>query len=634
MKLTSSQLIAVEHFKGPAIVLAVPGAGKTTMILHRIKRLIDRGVDPKNILTITFSKAQAIDIKMRYNIMFGGENVLFSTIHAFCYSIVRDYSRKSGKSLSLIDSNLKKKYEILRDIYRDVNKTYPTEERIETAISEVGYCKNMMLSPNSFAKLKRCDTDNFVKFYETYEKYKKDKNLIDFDDMINLSYEILKSDATIRKKYRDRFKFIQLDEGQDTSRSQFQVLKLLAKPDNNLFVVADDDQSIYGFRGANTEELFNLQKEYDDIATFYMEENFRSTKNIVNIANIFIAQNEKRFDKTVFTSNPFAKPVNIIKVKEPKDQYEFIEKELQKGVGDIAVLYRNNLSSIGLVEYFERRDYDFNIKDKKTKFFSHFITKDILDILNFSRDLSDIDLYEKFYFKLDGYISKKHIEYLKKNRGKNIFNILKDYPGLPSFYHKNINKLLVGFRKIARSDVYEAINYIDREMGYGNYLKENSKRFMETEASLNEYLYYLKLIAKSTKTLDLFIGRLKELEYDLLKSRNDNAKLTFSTIHSAKGLEFSRVFVVDLYEGTLPSTASIDTIGEDEELFCEERRLFYVAMTRAKKELYLMYSHYTNGRKNEISSFVTDLETLAGEKNGFIWRDKKNNLYKRWNAHK
>lgn len=634
MKLTSSQLIAVEHFKGPAIVLAVPGAGKTTMILHRIKRLIDRGVDPKNILTITFSKAQAIDIKMRYNIMFGGENVLFSTIHAFCYSIVRDYSRKSGKSLSLIDSNLKKKYEILRDIYRDVNKTYPTEERIETAISEVGYCKNMMLSPNSFAKLKRCDTDNFVKFYETYEKYKKDKNLIDFDDMINLSYEILKSDASIRKKYRDRFKFIQLDEGQDTSRSQFQVLKLLAKPDNNLFVVADDDQSIYGFRGANTEELFNLQKEYDDIATFYMEENFRSTKNIVNIANIFIAQNEKRFDKTVFTSNPFAKPVNIIKVKEPKDQYEFIEKELQKGVGDIAVLYRNNLSSIGLVEYFERRDYDFNIKDKKTKFFSHFITKDILDILNFSRDLSDIDLYEKFYFKLDGYISKKHIEYLKKNRGKNIFNILKDYPGLPSFYHKNINKLLVGFRKIARSDVYEAINYIDREMGYGNYLKENSKRFMETEASLNEYLYYLKLIAKSTKTLDLFIGRLKELEYDLLKSRNDNAKLTFSTIHSAKGLEFSRVFVVDLYEGTLPSTASIDTIGEDEELFCEERRLFYVAMTRAKKELYLMYSHYTNGRKNEISSFVTDLETLAGEKNGFIWRDKKNNLYKRWNAHK
>ena len=614
MNLTASQLKAVDHFEGPALVLAVPGAGKTTMILHRTKKLIEKGVDPKSILTITFSKAQAVDIKMRFIEMDGDKFVHFSTIHAFCYSIVRDYAKKYGKSLSLIDSNLKKKYEILRDIYKSVNNTYPTEERVETAISEVGYCKNMMLSPKSFAKSKRCETDNFVKFFETYEKFKKDKGLIDFDDMINLSYEILKNDSAILKKYRDRFKFIQLDEGQDTSRSQFQVLKLLAKPNNNLFVVADDDQSIYAFRGANTEELFKFQREYDDIATFYMEENFRSTKNIVNIANIFISQNEKRFEKTVITNNPFDKPVNIIKLKEPKDQYDFIEKELEKDKGDIAVLYRNNLSSIGLVEYFERKNYSFNIKDKKTKFFSHFITRDILDILNFSRDLSDIDLYEKFYFKLKGYISKRHIEYLKRNRGKNVFNILKNYPDLPSYYHKNINGLPAGSKKIARVDVYEAIDYIDKEMGYGDYLKENAKRFMETESTLNEYLYYLKLIAKSTKSLDLFIGRLKELEYDLLKAKDAGAKLTFSTIHSAKGLEFSRVFVVDLYEGTLPSTSSIEDLREDPELYEEERRLFYVAMTRAKRELYLMYSHYTNGRKNEISSFVTDLETLAGAK--------------------
>ena len=612
MNLTPSQLKAVDHFEGPALVLAVPGAGKTTMILHRTKKLIERGVDPKSILTITFSKAQAVDIKDRFVGMDGDRTVHFSTIHAFCYSIVRDYSKKSGKSLSLIDSNMKKKYEILRDIYRSVNNSYPTEERIETAISEVGYCKNMMLSPQSFAKSKRCDTDNFVKFFETYEKFKKDRGLIDFDDMINLSYDVLKNDPAIIKKYRDRFKFIQLDEGQDTSRSQFMVLKLLAKPNNNLFVVADDDQSIYGFRGANTEELFKLKDEYKDIKTFYMEDNFRSTKNIVNIANIFIGQNEKRFEKTLVTDNPFDKPVSIIKVKEPKDQYALIEEELKKEDGDIAVLYRNNLSSIGLVEYFERKNYEFNIKDKKTKFFSHFITRDILDILNFARDLSDIDLYEKFYFKLKGYISKRHIEYLKRHRGKNIFNILKDYPDLPSYYNKNINGLLVGFKKIARVDVYEAIDYIDKEMGYGDYLRENAKRFMETEATLNEYLYYLKMIAKSTKSLDLFIGRLKELEYDLLKARDTDARLTFSTIHSAKGLEFSRVFVVDLYEGTLPSTSSIEGLREDPDLYEEERRLFYVAMTRAKRELYLMYSHYTNGKKNEISSFVTDLETLAG----------------------
>lgn len=616
MKLTSSQLKAIEHIDGPAIVLAVPGAGKTTMILHRTKKLIDLGIDPKSILTITFSKAQAVDIQNRFYKMDAVHKPYFSTIHAFCYSIIRDYANKVGRVYNLIDSNISKKYEILRGIYMKVNSDYPTEDRIETAISEVGYCKNAMISPKSFAKSKRCETQNFEKFYNSYEKYKEEKNLIDFDDMITKSYAILKEDASIRKKYRDRFKYIQLDEGQDTSKSQFLVLKLLAKPDDNLFVVADDDQSIYGFRGANPNELFKLKEDYKNLKTFYMQDNFRSTKNIVNISNIFIEQNKNRFEKTLVTDNPFKNPVSIIKVKEPRNQYKIIEDEINKSDLDTAILYRNNLSSIGLVEYFERKNYNFNIKDKKTKFFSHFITRDILNILEFSRDLSDIDLYEKFYFKLIGYISKRHIEYLKKHRGKNVFNILKGYPGLPPYYHKNINNLLVGFKKIARSDVYTAINYIDKEMGYGDYLRDNAKRLKETVPSLNEYLYYLKLIAKNVDSYELFIGRLKELEYILKKPKDSDAHITFSTIHSAKGLEFSRVFVVDLYEGTLPSSTSIDALGEDEDLFEEERRLFYVAMTRAKDELYLMYSHYTNGNKNEVSSFLSDLETLAGEDNG------------------
>lgn len=617
MELTSSQLKAIEHLEGPAIVLAVPGAGKTTMILHRTKKLIDMGIDPKNILTITFSKAQAIDIQNRFSLLDSINKPYFSTIHAFCYSIIRDYANKNGRVYNLIDSNISKKYEILRGIYTKVNNEYPTEEKIETAISEVGYCKNMMIGIRSFAKSKRCETPNFERFFNAYEKFKNEKNLIDFDDMITKSYEILREDASIRKKYRDRFKYIQLDEGQDTSKSQFMVLKLIASPDNNLFVVADDDQSIYGFRGASPKELFKLKEDYKDIKTFYMEDNFRSTKNIVNISNIFIEQNKNRFEKTLVTDNPFENPVNIIKVKEPKDQYKIIEDEIKKDGKDIAVLYRNNLSSIGLVEYFERKNYSFNIKDKKTKFFSHFITRDILNILEFSKDLSNIDLYEKFYFKLIGYISKRHIGYLKKHRGKNIFNILKGYPGLPPYYHKNINSLLVGFKKIARSDVYTAINYIDKEMGYGEYLKDNAKRLRETEHSLNEYLYYLKLIAKNAKSYELFVGRLKELEYILKKPKDSDTNITFSTIHSAKGLEFSRVFVVDLYEGTLPSSSSIDALGEDDDLFEEERRIFYVAMTRAKEELYLMYSHYTNGNKNEISSFLSDLETMAGENDGF-----------------
>lgn len=613
MLLTDNQKKATEHFDGPAIVLAVPGAGKTTILLYRIRRLIERGVDPKRILTITFSKAQALDIKNRFSKLCPNSSSNFSTIHAFCYQIVRDYAKKSGKTYNLIDSNIPKKYEIMRSVYRQVNNSYPTEEVVETAFKEIGYCKNTMLSPSSYQKSKTCETSNFAKVFETYESYKNSHNLIDFDDMIIKALEILKKDKSILSKYRNRFEFIQVDEGQDTSHSQFLVIKMLARPKNNFLVVADDDQSIYGFRGANPSELLKLQDEYKDIDTIFMENNFRSSKNIVNTSNIFIDQNKDRYKKSIVTDNDFNEPVSIIKVKEPRDQYEFIKREVDGFRGDVAVLYRNNLSSIGLVEYFERNSIPFNIKDKKTKFFSHFITRDILDILNFSRDLSNIDLYEKFYYKLFGYISRKHIDYLKKHPGKNIFNVLREYPYLPEYYHKNLVKLNSSFRKLARLNVYNAINYIEKEMGYGDYLKENSKRFRETYESLNEYLYYLKLIAKNAASLELFMGRLKELEYILSKPKDSDAKITFSTIHSAKGLEFSKVFVVDLYEGTLPSSTSIDMLSETDDLYEEERRIFYVAMTRAKSELYLMYSHYRNGQKNEISSFLKDLETLARE---------------------
>lgn len=613
MLLTENQLKAIEHFEGPAIVLAVPGAGKTTILLHRTKRLIERGVDPAQILTITFSKAQALDIKNRFSELCPKVISNFATIHAFCYRIVRDYAMKKGKTYNLIDSNVAQKYEIMRSIYRQANNAYPTEEVLETAFMEIGYCKNAMLRPTSYAKNKNCETSNFVKVFNLYEDYKNQHNLIDFDDMIIKAYYILKSDKPLCNKYRNMFKFIQLDEGQDTSHSQFLVLKLLSKPNDNFLVVADDDQSIYGFRGANPHELLNLQKEYKNIKTLFMENNFRSSKNIVNTSNIFIDQNKDRYKKNIITDNSFNEPVSIIKVKEPKNQYEFIKKEIENYDGDVAVLYRNNLSSIGLVEYFERNNIKFNIKDKKTKFFSHFITRDMIDILNFSRDLSNIELYEKFYYKLIGYISRKHIDYLKKHPGKNIFNVLKEYPYLPDYYHKNINKLNSCFKRVSRSNVYDAINFIDKEMGYGNYLKENSKRFRETIESLNEYLYYLKLIAKNSASIELFLGRLKELEYILKKPKESDVKVTFSTIHSSKGLEFSKVFVIDLYEGTLPSNTSLDLLGEDESLFEEERRIFYVAMTRAKKELFLVYSHYRNGIKNDMSSFLKDLETLAGD---------------------
>lgn len=613
MKLTKEQLKATMHIDGPALVLAVPGAGKTTMILNRIINLKDRGISTDRILTITFSKAAAIDMKNRYMIMTNDKGAKFSTIHGFCYSIILDYMRLRGINISLIDSNPKIKYELLKKIYYEVNKSYPTDDRMETAINEISFCKNLFLNPREYEKRRECETLNFEKFFNLYDNYKKENNLIDFDDMITKSVKILNEDDYIRNKYRKRFDYIQLDEGQDTSYAQFLVLKTLAKPKDNFFIVADDDQSIYGFRGASPKYLLNLEKEYKNITKYYMEENFRSSKNIINISNVFIEQNENRFKKTIVTNNPYKEPVNIVKLKNNREEYNFIIEKL-KDYKDTktAILYRNNLCAIGLCEYFERNNIKFNIKDKKNRFFNHFIVQDILNIIEFSKDLSDINKYEKIYYKLNGYISKKHISYLKKNPGKNLFIKLMSYPYLPEYYMKNISNLNRDFKRLKNMNIKSQIAFIENEMGYGEYLKSNANRLGSSYNNLMEYLYYLKLISEDRNDLDEFIGRLKYLDHILREPTNEDYKLTLSTLHSSKGLEFDNVFIVDLVEGTIPSNKSIENLREDPNLYEEERRLFYVGMTRAKKNLYLMYPHTTNNNENKMSSFLLDLETLEG----------------------
>ncbi|MDO5715940.1 MAG: ATP-dependent helicase [Tissierellia bacterium] len=611
MKLTKEQQLATKHMEGPALVLAVPGSGKTTMLIYRTLQLIQQGIAPNKILTITFSKASALDMKKRFLQMSQEKNIVFSTIHAFCYGILRDYGRIHGKKYLLLDSNPAKKYNLLRQIYQRINHTYCTEEKMETAFAEISYVKNRMINPQSFAKDRNCDTLNFDLLYADYERAKQMKNLIDFDDMITETYRILREDAYLRRKYRLQFDFIQIDEGQDTSYSQFQLIKLLVQPKNNLFIVADDDQSIYSFRGADPQGILNLKDEYPNLKTYYMEENFRSSKNIVNLSNYLIHKNETRFHKSLRTNNPYNSPVNLLKMKDAKDQYDYILQKIQERPEENhAILYRNNLTAIGLVEYFERNQMEFNLKDRRNKFFNHFIVTDLLNILNFADDLSQIELYETFYYKLKGYISKRHIAYLRSHPGKNIFSILLEYPGLPEYYKKNISRLAQDFKKLSHMNFSKTISFIEKDLGYGDYLMENCKRLGQTPITLMEYLYYLKLIAEEQNNSIAFVGRLKHLEFLLKKSQSPNSKVLFSTIHSAKGLEFDNVYIIDLMEGNLPSSKSLEEKSKDPSLLEEERRLFYVAMTRAKKNLYLLYPHYRNGQENLESRFLMELQEM------------------------
>jgi DNA helicase-2/ATP-dependent DNA helicase PcrA len=618
MELSKIQKRAINHKNGPALVLAVPGAGKTTVIIHRTHKLIfDENIKPDRILSITFSKASALDMKNRYLKFFRGEGSLppFTTIHSFCYKIIRDYMSKQSTRYSIIENEKDhlNKFNIVKNLYFKINNSQITEEKLDSFISYVGFIKNTMISPSDFINTKKVDFERFYELYTEYEEYKKENHLLDFDDMLGLSFELLKTHPKALNYYRKSFDYIQLDEGQDTSKLQYEIIKLLAYPNSNLFVVADDDQSIYGFRGASPDELLNFKRDFPKGEIFFMQDNFRSSKNIVSMSNNFIHQNKKRYAKEITTSNPYIGPIEVVKFKTILDQYSFIINDLKDKDETVAILYRNNLSALGLLNIFEKNDISFYIRDVKLKFFNHWIIKDILSFMELSLNQDDVSLYESVYYKTKGYISKKMVTWLKtKNINGTIFGQLVKYPGLPEYYKKNIRELEIDFRKLSKLSPYNSINYIMKNLDYENYLRENSMKFGSTFQNLIEMIFYLKLIAKETTDLQDFKDRLEKLNKELFTSTKNESKLTLSTIHSAKGLEFDNVYIIDLIDGSFPSTNSIEYLeNKNPSLYEEERRLFYVAMTRAKKSLHLLSYASIEDKTTEASRFLKELQISA-----------------------
>ncbi|WP_138159632.1 ATP-dependent helicase [Peptoniphilus catoniae] len=603
MNLSKQQLKAIDHDQGPALILAVPGAGKTSILLYRTLKLIKSGTDPKRILTITFSKAASLDINRRFQHIYKDNfnKPVFSTIHALCYGIVLDYARLRGKKYTLIESGSSSKFKIISDIYYSLNRKYLSEENIEEILNKISYFKNSMKNPQD----EKTNIPNFMQIYLNYEYYKKSKGLIDFDDMILLSLEILKKENYILNKKRSAYDYLQLDEGQDTSIAQFEVIKLLASPKNNLLIVADDDQSIYGFRGASPDYLLKLKEIYKNLKFYYLENNFRSSKNIVNTSKLFIKKNTNRFNKKISTLNDYIDPVNIVKVERIRDQYRFIYENIKKYPDKShGILYRNNLSSLGLMEYLERRNVEFNLKGSGVKILNHFIVKDILDIIKFSNNTTDIDTFSRIYYKVKGYISKAHLKYLKNNLRGDLFISLVNYPNLPNYYKENILKLRKDFKILKALNISDQINYVINELGYDFYLRDMSEKFGYNYESLKEFYIHLSYIAKSERTLDDFIGRLKYLDY-LIKTKSfQDSNISLSTIHSAKGLEYDCVYVLDMVEGILPS------ISDNVETLEEDRRLFYVAMTRAKNHLYLLYPKTFNSKSVAMSSFLEEISQV------------------------
>ncbi|MDU1864120.1 ATP-dependent helicase [Anaerococcus sp.] len=594
MKLTEKQFQAANHINGPCLVLAVPGAGKTTMLLKRIN-ILEKYIDPSHILSLTFSKTQANDMKIRYN----GLKTNFMTIHAFCYLIIRNYYKKKNRRIKILESDdLYNKYNLIKQIYLDINGKIMSSEDLDDFFSYVGYMKNSM---DDISYLKNSQIKNIEKVYIAYEKFKKENFYIDFDDMQVIALKLLNEDNRLLRSVKSKYKYIQLDEGQDTSLIQFNILEKIVYPENNLMVVADDDQSIYSFRAANPDYLLNFKKIYPDSKILTMDENHRSQANIVIGSKNFINQNQNRFKKDLYTNHPATTPIRLARLKNSKDAYKYIISHLDSNK-KTAILYRNNISSLNMVSFLLKDNRDFSINNGSYDFFDSKILKDIINIISFSEDFDDVELFSNIYYMIKTYLNREDIEKLnQKPINYDIFDYLHEIVDDEKSY--NLMRKEKEFKYLRKLNLDKKIAYIYSNMGYRDYIKVFSNKYYEV--IINKALYVESLInfTKGLKDLDQFYE--KKLIFEKILNKRNDSNLILSTIHKSKGLEYDDVFVIDLIENEFPMLLDMN---DNYMRIEEERRMFYVAMTRARSNLYLLSLKNRNGMKVKASIFYEDIK--------------------------
>lgn len=631
--LNDQQKAAVIHGKGPALVLAGPGSGKTTVITARAAHLIlDVGIPPDQILTLTFNKAAQLEMKNRFHRIFGEtikNNIHFSTLHSFCYSVIKDYEKRQGKSLKLIEGDSGdvsySKQHILKELYKESNRKAINEEELETLMNDIGFIKNKMIK--DFEEL-NFQTSNFKDIYRAYEDYKKQNLLMDFDDMLTFCHSILRRCPEILYRYKNSYKYFQVDEGQDLSKIQFEILKMLvASGENNLFLVADDDQSIYGFRGAEPRHILELGTHFNELKLFKLENNYRSSKNLVEISSQFIRSNSERYDKSHKTNNPDKYPPELVRVKDEQEQLAFVENKIKehflaKRDCKIAVLYRNNLSSIALVDRFERGAIPYKLKQNRVHFFQHWLVQDILAFFKFALDPCDKESFLRIYFKMNRYISRIMVE-TAINSGLQlpILECILRTSELKPFQTTKIHDVIKEFRGLSKMSPFKALQTIEQDFKYFGSVKDYCDH---TGLSL-DYMVglfgILKTLSQSTQTLTAFISRLEELN-GLLDSMQPSSRLsdgstpvTLTTIHSSKGLEYDVVFMVDLTNREIPGDKALSKSRKDNDdsLIEEERRLFYVGLTRARTWLYLVSPELVNDQTGSRSIFINEVASFLNK---------------------
>ncbi len=583
---TPQQLAAVKAVEGATLLLAVPGSGKTTVLIHRLGYMVSVcGIDPASILTVTYTVAATEEMKARFAAKFGCEyenRMEFRTINGICQKIIHYYCATYGRQApELIKESEQAK--LVSDLYRQIVGEYPTISDVKNLQSAITYIKNMRLSDEQIDAFKS-DLPKIAELYRAYCAELRRRNLMDFDDQMRYALTFLEKRPPVLAHFQDIFRYLCVDESQDTSKIQHDIIKLLASKYGNLFMVGDEDQSIYGFRAAYPEALMNFEKDYEGAKVLLMEQNFRSTVEVVAAANAFVKENRFRREKVIEATRESGLAVQKINALDRTAQYKFLFALAEHCDGDTAILYRNNDSAMPLIDHFERKGIAYNCKKPEEAFFSNRVVGDITDIIHFAHAPTDAELFMRIYYRFDLRIPKKAAEtacVVGRRSGKPLLEELASVPDLPSYAKDGVIELAQMMEKLPTDSAVDAIDRIWNRMGYGQYVMNN-------KLDRGKYAI-LRMLAANEPSAMALLRRLEELQGIVQMHTNSSAnKLTLSTIHSSKGLEYERVYLLDVLDGILPSISLEDAESDDEiKLYEEERRLYYVAMTRAKDELYL-----------------------------------------------
>ena len=641
-KLNEQQKEAVQSVEGPVLLLAVPGSGKTTVLVTRLGYMIyAKGIAPEKILTVTYTVAATEDMAARFASQFGtdmADRLTFKTINGICAGIIHTYGRKTGRTPFALLNDEKVIADTLAKIYQKTERSYATESDLQTVRTLITYIKNSMLTETEIRELDKTADMKISAIYKEYNTWLREQKLMDYDDQMVYAYTMLQRFPELLRLYQDKFPYLCVDEAQDTSKIQHAIIALLASKTENLFMVGDEDQSIYGFRAAYPEALLSFEKNHPGAKVLLMEENFRSGAGIVKVADTFIQKNTLRHKKHMRAIKDGEEVVKEIAVKTRDDQYRYLTAVAENcaatradraggmtgnvtegragdltgnvtegkaggrsdnGTADashtVAVLYRDHECALPLIDLLERKEIPYRMRNAEISFFTHRTVLDVLNIMKLAMHPKDAETFLQVYYKINTYIRKEdalQIARISETQDISVWNAAVRYHGLSDYTMSSVQNTRMHMQQLLTERGDKAVKRILYYMGYQEYLERCGLKADKIEI--------LRILGSREDSMAGLLQRLRELQDILTRKETDySCNFILSTIHASKGLEYDTVYLMDVTDGILPAQMLKNpekASGEERENYEEERRLFYVGATRAKSELYV----FTTGKPHSF----------------------------------